>query len=171
MRKREQSQRRKRSKTKNGFSERRSKDGTGQRNTDDALWSRLQLTASDEHTVAKPLFSQAFCSFILPSFLLFFPFSPFWFTSAIFSMTHMWEFNLVHREIMREKERKWKMEFGDQERLVRLIPTKDTQMEIDTETLRSIELEWMRKGMGETENRGKWEMGVGTKWSWERKNI
>lgn len=35
---------------------------------------------------------------------------------------------------MREREWKRKMKFGDQERLVRLIPNRETQMEIDTET-------------------------------------
>lgn len=33
------------------------------------------------------------------------------------------------------------MTFGDQERLVRLIPTRETQMEIDTEIQRRIEVE------------------------------
>lgn len=56
----------------------------------------------------------------------------------------------MHREIMRERERKRKMRFGDQERLVRLIPSSETQMEIDTETQRRIDLEWMKEGMAKT---------------------
>lgn len=47
------------------------------------------------------------------------------------------------------------MKFRDQERLARLIPNRETQMEIDTETQRQIEAEWMRERMGETENGGK----------------
>lgn len=54
------------------------------------------------------------------------------------------------------------MKFGDQERLVRLIPTRETQMEIDTDTQRRIEVEWMREGMGETEWR-KVRNGCGNK--------
>ena len=36
------------------------------------------------------------------------------------------------------------MKFGDQERLLRLIPNRETQMEIDAETRRQIEAEWMK---------------------------
>lgn len=52
-------------------------------------------------------------------------------------------------------ERKRKMKFDDQERLLRLIPNVETKMEIDAETQRQIEAEWMRRRMGETEIGGK----------------
>lgn len=47
------------------------------------------------------------------------------------------------------------MKLVDQERLLRLIPNRETQMEIDTETQRQIEAEWMWERMEKTENRGK----------------
>lgn len=47
------------------------------------------------------------------------------------------------------------MKFGDQERPLGLIPNRETQMEIDTETQRQIEAEWMREQMGEAGKGGK----------------
>lgn len=52
---------------------------------------------------------------------------------------------------MRGGYRKRKMKFGNQERLLRLIPNRETKMEIDAETPRQIEAEWMKQRMRETE--------------------
>lgn len=46
------------------------------------------------------------------------------------------------------------MKFGDQERLLSLIPSRETQMEIDTETPTQIEAEWMRGKIRVTESGG-----------------